>query len=534
MESKLNNMISQERPSRKRTKRSNQEEADVISTANTMKPSLPDLVIHRLLTQLLPTKDAHRMSFLSKQWEGVWSLSPVLDFDESTEVHDDDIIPEKKAEHRKFTDILQMYLDFRERDKTTQGLDRFRLRMTRYLYEDYSIVDNWLNFAYKRSVKEVDLSLQLGWHKLRRPNPEISWEKQVEYVYCLSPVSFFHAKSVTTLNLEFVRIENIYSAELRYARVLPCLKNMSLKSVYLDEQALDYLILECPSIECLSLDSCRFEYSEIIISSSSLKSLKVTLCDARSIEVTEAVNLEYVTFVSELGLSSAIFEKPLNLKYVSIRAQYLRRLVLEGCHDSLDATIDTLGLAEFQFAGFPSSKLYLKDPNLQTCVINLKDNYNGISHNFQVLRDFLESFDGAVDNMDLYISEWKLITFPVRFRETYSSPLPTLKEFRLNILHTPTKAKEISDLKDSLTWMVPSALVKYEYLKDEAQQNSRSKSGKYYASILLPGERSDGKLEPGLYTNSSVGKGNQNYETEEIKATPTLLNLEYAKDGNEQ
>ncbi|XP_050371610.1 putative F-box/FBD/LRR-repeat protein At3g59240 [Argentina anserina] len=459
MESKPDTWDIMEGTSRKRMK------TGVIVEANTMRPSLPDLVIHRLLTQLLPTKDAHRMSFLSKQWEGVWSLSPVLDFDESTEVHDDDVIPEKQVEHRNFTNMLKRYLEYRESDKTTQVLDRFRLRMTRYLYEDYSIVDNWLDFAYKRSVKEVDLSLELGWHKLRRPNPEISWEKQVEYVYCLSPVSFFHAKSITTLNLEFVRIRRRYStsAELEHARVLPCLKNMSLKSVYLDEHSLEDLILVCPSIECLSLDSCCFEYSEISVSSSSLKSLEVKHCDARNIVVFNCLNLEYVTFLSELPLSRALFLACYNLKHISIHGQYLRRLVLHKCHDSLEATIHTPGLFSFRFDGSLKSKLYLKDPDLQKPIITLKDNYNGESHNnIQALRDFLEAFDGAVDNMDLYISDCNAITFPVRFRATYSSPLPGRKVLVLTMLHNPTKANDISDLNDFLSWMASAlSMVRY-------------------------------------------------------------------------
>ncbi|TQD80430.1 hypothetical protein C1H46_034020 [Malus baccata] len=42
---------------------------------------LPDLVTHKII-QILPTKAAVRMSFISKQWAGVWSSSSVLDFNE--------------------------------------------------------------------------------------------------------------------------------------------------------------------------------------------------------------------------------------------------------------------------------------------------------------------------------------------------------------------------------------------------------------------------------------------------------------------
>ncbi|KAL6197928.1 hypothetical protein ACLB2K_027720 [Fragaria x ananassa] len=416
----------------------------------TIRPSLPDLVIHRILTQLLPTKAAVRMSFLSKQWEGVWSLNPVLDFDESAKVHDDDIVFDKLVDqHKNFINILLRYLEFCEKGETTQVLDRFRLHMTRYLDSDFSIVDKWLDFAYERSVKEVDLSLEIGWHKL---------PKRLEDIYCISPRSFFLAKSLTTLNLESVRLQNTYSAELGHARViLPCLKNMSLKGVYLDSQALNGLILGCPSIECLSLTSCRCfgDWKIISFSSSSLKSLKVTHCDARSIGVYEVVNLEHFTILSELRLENVTLERSVNLKCVIIHARSLEQFSLFASHDSVEATINAPGLLDFRFTCFLKSKLYLKDPTLQTCVIHLQDNYNGKSHNFPALRDFLEVFDGT-DNLIIYINDFKVITFPERFRETYLSPLPRINRLQVRMPDTPTEEKDISDLDDSLTWVVQS------------------------------------------------------------------------------
>nr|XP_011468920.1 PREDICTED: putative F-box/LRR-repeat protein At3g18150 [Fragaria vesca subsp. vesca] len=440
--------ISEGETCRKRLKTSKQDKKKAVM----IRSSMPDLVIDRILA-LLPTKAAVHKSFISKQWEGSWSLSPVLDFDECAKIDEDDIVIDKLVEHRNFINILQRYLKFREKDKTIQVLDRFRLHMTRYLVKDSSIVDKWLSFTHEKSVKEVDLSLELGWHKF--PDHEIGWYERVEKLYCISPVSLFHAKSITTLNLEFVRIQDTYTAKLRHARVLPSLKNMSLKSVCLDWQALGGLILECPSIESLSLDSCCFEAGEIRFSSSSLKSLKVTHCDARRIEVKEVVNLEYFTFFSELRLSSVTLGKCSNLKYISIHAQCLKSLVLHGCHDSLEATIHAPGLVDCRFTGFLNSRLYLKDPNLRTCIICLQDHYNRKSHNFQALRNFLEAFDGP-DNLNLYISDFKVITFPQKFRETYLSPLPRLKQLMVYMSNIPTNEKDYSDLNDSLTWMMSS------------------------------------------------------------------------------
>ncbi|KAK9937186.1 hypothetical protein M0R45_013995 [Rubus argutus] len=431
-------------PNRKRMKSSKHEdETKAVSDVNTIRPCLPDLVIHRILT-LLPTKAAVRMSFLSKQWEGVWSLSPILDFDESGKIDDDDFDFDKLVQHTNFISILQRYLEFRERDKQTQILDRFRLCMTSYLYGDSSIVDKWLSFACEKSVKDVDLSLRIT--KLHT---------RLEFYYCLSRMSLFNAKSITTLKLEYVRIK--VDLDSSAEPLLPCLKNMSLKSVHFDPEALFCLIWECPSIEYLSLTTCSFEDSTFRVASSNLKSLEITLCDdAHFITVYEAVNLEYFIFSSELWVEHITLYKSFNLKYISIHAQDLRNLSLQGCHHSAKAKIHTPGLIRFDFNGFLIAELSLEAPHLETAIIKLWDLYDGESR-FSALRDFLKAFDGP-DDITLYICDFKVFIFSETFREMFSSPMPRVKQLVMFLMsNPPTKAKDSSDLNDSLTWMAPYA-----------------------------------------------------------------------------
>lgn len=91
------------------------------------------------------------MSFLSKQWESVWSSVPILDFDEGNIDHTLDNQP------RNFIKIWERYADqFHENDE--QLLDKFMLRM-RYFVDDATLVDKWLNFAIVRGIKELDISL---------------------------------------------------------------------------------------------------------------------------------------------------------------------------------------------------------------------------------------------------------------------------------------------------------------------------------------------------------------------------------------
>ncbi|KAM1218532.1 hypothetical protein TB2_045641 [Malus domestica] len=119
---------------------------------------VPEGVIHGIL-RLLPTIPAARMSFLSKQWEGLRSLGCVLDFVE------DNLDGELDDRPRNFINTCDRYLDqFRECDKIS--IHKFRLHM-RYSSEDANMVDEWLNFAVERGVKELDINLPSGGYSLK-------------------------------------------------------------------------------------------------------------------------------------------------------------------------------------------------------------------------------------------------------------------------------------------------------------------------------------------------------------------------------
>ncbi|XP_020413009.1 putative F-box/FBD/LRR-repeat protein At5g22610 [Prunus persica] len=98
------------------------------------RPCLPDLVIDQILRSL-PTKAAVRMSFLSKQWEGVWSLLPSLDFDEGSHPdhyyhHNHVVDSENLLRHKRFVNnILAKYLEYRQKDEKKDVLDKLKIRM---------------------------------------------------------------------------------------------------------------------------------------------------------------------------------------------------------------------------------------------------------------------------------------------------------------------------------------------------------------------------------------------------------------------
>ncbi|CAN6728596.1 unnamed protein product [Malus baccata var. baccata] len=130
------------------------------------------------------------MSFISKQWAGVWSSSSVLDFNEGGYEEILDCQDNLGDQHRK--------------------LDKLRLHMTGYLVTvDTTIVDELLSCSFERNVKELDINLRLC--RLVQRN----WHEKKNY-YCLSRTTFLDAKSITTLCLEAtINTPNLNSISLK-------------------------------------------------------------------------------------------------------------------------------------------------------------------------------------------------------------------------------------------------------------------------------------------------------------------------------
>ncbi|PRQ58984.1 putative F-box domain, leucine-rich repeat domain, L domain-containing protein [Rosa chinensis] len=411
---------------------------------------LPDLVINQIF-RLVTTKTAVRMSFVSKQWEGMLSSLPMLDFDEGGDHRFDR--NDNFIQHSKFINILQKYLELCEKDREatkTTPLDKFRLRMTRYSSRDASMVYKLLSSSIERSVKVLDISLR---------------GCTVKNYYYLCRTNLINAKTLTTLNLEYVRMKNIdswvepidYSISLR---LLPSLKTMSFKTVQFDHNALFFLVWECPFIEHLSLASCSFELSEIRLLSPTLKSLEIKHCKASRAELY-VEDLESLSIVSsDFPLETVILERCLKLKHVNICAQFLECFFLHGqCHD-VNAVIEAPALFFFSFRGHLESKFSLKAPNLcKSHIILLNEEFSSFTgqwKHFPKLKDFLQEF-GSCKEMVLYVDDFEVLIFPEDFRKTLASPILADLEFlELTIENPPTYERDKQNLKDSLHWMAPA------------------------------------------------------------------------------
>ncbi|CAN6701900.1 unnamed protein product [Malus baccata var. baccata] len=383
---------------------------------------VPEGVIHGIL-RLLPTIPMARMSFLSKQWEGLRSSRCVLDFVE------DNLDGELDDRPRNFINTCDRYLDqFRECDKIS--IHKFRLHM-RYSSEDANMVDEWLNFAVERGVKELDINLPSG------------GKQDKKYCFHLQTIANA-AKTLTSFNVENVECDPYFS----FRTTIPSTTFLSLKSLSLKSVKFScfYMFFQrkfkCPSIEYLSLaslTSCGYNY--FCFSSSSLKSLEIMLCpDLWKIGVLDAVNLESFKFVSSLELVEGY-----SLRHVLISgAKHLRNFELYGCKDNVKATIITRHMSLSMSGFLKSSSL---DPELWEARITLPDTelpaFDCSSKHFSSLRDYLECFD-CFKEITLEVDDAKALIFPENFRQTRSPPL-----LNLNILEVTSKFEVRSELSTS-------------------------------------------------------------------------------------
>ncbi|XP_004298316.1 PREDICTED: F-box/LRR-repeat protein 13-like [Fragaria vesca subsp. vesca] len=223
---------------------------------------LPDIAICQILHSL-STKFAVRASILSKQWERVWPLVPVLDFDE------DENAPNghnaSPRQHRKFLEFVTMCLKRREEDKL---LHKFWLRMAYCYYcrDCAELMDKCLSFALDRNVIELHIA-------------------KSDYFL---PHKVLNAECLTVLSMDSIQFRGDETV------TLPSLKSLSLICISFGDLGFHHLVAGCPSLENLSVVKCTGFEKRVIVKSSTLKSLEV-FNSGVELQV-EALNLETFRF----------------------------------------------------------------------------------------------------------------------------------------------------------------------------------------------------------------------------------------------
>ncbi|KAL6186986.1 hypothetical protein ACLB2K_043102 [Fragaria x ananassa] len=363
--------------------------------------NLPDLVTEKIL-QLLPTKATFQVSFLSKNWQGVVSSWPSLNFNENDDFDRHHLkrhsLYQLQIQHIRFIYFLKGYLDYRKKNDQKEPLYKLRLHMRMYEHQDFSTITKWLKYACQRGLKELDISLV-----------SVDSERLVEiypynYFYNLPLVAIATAKSLTSLKLEFVK---------------------------------------CPSIESLSLSYCSIGNLKFYVCCSSLKYLEVKSCRLDDIRVDHAFNLESFTYLS-LPYSKCekmILTNAFNMKYINISVdKYLGEFSLWGCHNTLEASIKSKRIHRFKlFYGYLNAKLSFKADQATFLVGELWSQEQLSSGSTYVPRlvSFIKSFSRCKE-VRLYNKKVKALTVFKNYRKMTSlPPLPVTSTLLVGIPNPP-------------------------------------------------------------------------------------------------
>ncbi|GMN51561.1 hypothetical protein TIFTF001_020707 [Ficus carica] len=227
--------------------------------------ALPDAIILHILS-FLPTLHTVRTSLLSKRWRHMWTLASVLDFCDTRDIHYFRRLGENNHERKRFYKFVDECLRQPYADTTI-----YKVKLCMKYYGDR--MDGWLRFLINKNVEELDLCI------LPKPG---------RVLYCL-PHFVLHLRALNVLKLSCLALETLVPTSL------PSLKELYLRSIQMDDQVLNNLLLSCPSLKKLHIDYCHgllnpkvsslsLEYMEFRTSGNGVYS------DCQTIEV-EAINL---------------------------------------------------------------------------------------------------------------------------------------------------------------------------------------------------------------------------------------------------
>ncbi|KAL6192624.1 hypothetical protein ACLB2K_033710 [Fragaria x ananassa] len=428
---------------------------------------MPDLVIEKIL-KCLPTKVAFQACFLSKQWEGVISSFPALNFDEDDDLdrHRPNLNGENDYVHHKtFINFLNGYLEHLDNRK---HIDKLRLHTWVSTYRDAANIDRCLEVAIERDVKELDISPILGGGDQVALSKR-SWVKRYKnsIFYSIPWLTLVNAKSLTSLNLECVRVPDLLDLLAGPDRsLLPSLKTMSFTAVRLHDCSFFPLLRISSSIEYLSLTACSFEGNDQCdVYCTSLKSLEVKYCHGLRSIMVGAMNLESFTLVGYTNCSFVDVDDAPNLKKIDICVDKLKQLYLWRCHRAVEATINVQSLRLFKFYGSLEAQVSVKA--CWKCIIWvtelwLQEWFLSNSKNLFTLIEFLKGF-GCCKKVWLCTRDSKALIIPESFRKTVGTfPTPLPESCTLNVaMPNPPKpgSRDFLDLNDFINWIAHSARI---------------------------------------------------------------------------
>ncbi|KAM7254509.1 hypothetical protein ACFE04_003889 [Oxalis oulophora] len=189
--------------------------------------------IRYIILSFLPTADQFSASLVSKSWKSTWDLLTTLSFDET--------LFKKRCqlrgnyyEHSSFVKFVEYCI----RSQGSLHLQTSNLHMTEYMcYETFELVDRWMKFLLKKSLKVLQLKLECkGYHKYMLP-----------------------CSSLACNSLDFLSLEGCKLSEYALGDSIEfgaSLKELHLNNVDILQSTFNRIICCCPMITTLELVKC--------------------------------------------------------------------------------------------------------------------------------------------------------------------------------------------------------------------------------------------------------------------------------------
>lgn len=223
--------------------------------------NLPDCILHHILS-FMPTKEVVKTSVLSTRWKSLWASVPNIDFDDTlfsdTNIDLYDAFIWDTNVHDQHRPDVTSFMNFLERVLLLRGasnIEKFSLTCFNSYDESQiqrSQIHSWISSAITHNVQDLHLTL------IQEDPSVIPW-------------SMFDHTSLVSLK---IRANSV--TELPSCISFPCLKTLHLLSVvFPNNDHAEKLFLGCPVLEELVLSDNWMNLKNIVISSSTLKSLTI-------------------------------------------------------------------------------------------------------------------------------------------------------------------------------------------------------------------------------------------------------------------
>ncbi|KAF3643865.1 hypothetical protein FXO37_21733 [Capsicum annuum] len=434
--------------------------------------SLPIDIIRRIHL-CLPRVDAVRTSVLSQRWRTIWASHPKIYLNEEDfgaefsvfrdkdEVDFSKYCDGEKEKRKAFLTYLQKSLDIRH--KYFEHVDTFFLQMTVENASAESLVKKWIDFALKKKVKTLHISLKSRYGKR----------------FDLCNIAFI-AATLVDLRIEYCQISNC-------SFILPTLSSLCLVDVFIEDNDFKDLLAGCPGIEQLRITLYSKKLPTMVVSNPTLKLFGLYYPSFNGKVLIESKHLESLEFsfsrkfMWDIEITSRTTVRNLRLRGVNDQDRTLTHfinefplleiLVISDCSNLQNLYLSQRNLSSFEIYQVDEVEVRIDAPKLKSLeytggltlfpgieaskgleFVRFYLNPEMLNDGWYIwLRNILECFAHA-KHLSLICQSEQAIIFPDELAEVL---LPTINDLKNLEIRIDSFAATSQQILDGFVWILP-------------------------------------------------------------------------------